>query len=58
MQCRDQRLVRIEMAATLAERARGYKMCQWDVREPAVAENVPLPPQRPDARDNGQIKKQ
>ena len=31
----------------LAERARGYRMCQWDVREPAVLVNVPLPMPRP-----------
>ncbi|HJS09310.1 MAG TPA: extensin family protein, partial [Pirellulales bacterium] len=32
------------------ERAQGYRMCQWDVREPAkteVAAQVPLPPPRP-----------
>jgi hypothetical protein len=33
----------------LAERTRGYKMCQWDVREPPVLVNVPLPPPRPSA---------
>jgi hypothetical protein len=37
----------------LRERARGYRMCQWDVRDPeppaesAIAEQVPLPPPRP-----------
>jgi hypothetical protein len=34
----------------LAERRSGYRMCQWDVREPApvkVAALVPLPPPRP-----------
>jgi hypothetical protein len=32
----------------LAERRGGYRMCQWDVREPApVAAIVPLPPPRP-----------
>jgi hypothetical protein len=34
----------------LIERAQGYRMCQWDVREPAkteVAAQVPLPPPRP-----------
>ena len=41
----------------LAERSSGYKMCQWDVREPTVAANVPLPPPRPSARDNSQNKK-
>jgi len=34
----------------LAERNRGYKMCQWDVREPPVAVSVPLPPPRPTAQ--------
>ena len=37
----------------LAERSRGYRMCQWDVREPPVAANVPLPPIRPVARGSG-----
>lgn len=34
----------------LIERHQGYRMCQWDVREPAkteVAAQVPLPPPRP-----------
>ena len=34
----------------LIERTRGYRMCQWDVREPPkteVAAQVPLPPPRP-----------
>lgn len=34
----------------LIERNRGYRMCQWDVREPPVTEvaaQVPLPPPRP-----------
>ena len=32
----------------LAQRQRGFKMCQWDVREPPVAVNtVPLPLPRP-----------
>ncbi len=34
----------------LIERTHGYRMCQWDVREPAkteVAAQVPLPPPRP-----------
>lgn len=34
----------------LAERRRGYRMCQWDVRDPvetAVASTVPLPVPRP-----------
>ncbi len=39
----------------LAERSSGYRMCQWDVREPDVAANVPLPPPRP--RDDNQNKK-
>lgn len=33
----------------LAERSRGHKMCQWDVREPPVAAAVPLPLPRPEA---------
>jgi hypothetical protein len=40
----------------LAERRRGYRMCQWDVREPApaqVAELVPLPPPRPNIENEG-----
>jgi hypothetical protein len=35
----------------LAQRARGYKMCQWDVREPPVAVQVPLPKERPAEAD-------
>jgi hypothetical protein len=31
----------------LAERRGGYRMCQWDVRDPTVAASVPLPPERP-----------
>jgi hypothetical protein len=32
----------------LAERHNGYKICQWDVLEPAqVAKDVPLPPRKP-----------
>jgi hypothetical protein len=37
----------------LRQRARGYRICQWDVREPepaaesAIAAQVPLPPPRP-----------
>src|SRR6201999_3236135 len=27
----------------LAERSRGYRICQWNVLEPAVAGDVPLP---------------
>jgi hypothetical protein len=34
----------------LAERSRGYKMCQWDLREPPVAVSVPLPLPRPSAQ--------
>jgi hypothetical protein len=34
----------------LAERTRGYRMCQWDVREPPVLVNVPLPTPRPTAQ--------
>lgn len=33
----------------LAERSRGHKMCQWDVREPPVVVAVPLPLPRPEA---------
>jgi hypothetical protein len=37
----------------LAERRGGYRMCQWDVREPAViAAPVPLPPPRPKVEDS------
>ena len=39
----------------LAERSRGYKMCQWDLREPPVAMDVPLPPPRPSARADAPI---
>jgi hypothetical protein len=35
----------------LAERARGYKMCQWDVREPPGDDDVPLPKPRPPEAD-------
>jgi len=31
----------------IVQRTRGYRICQWDVREPVVAEVVPLPPPRP-----------
>jgi len=31
----------------LAERRNGYRMCQWDVRDPTVVASVPLPPERP-----------
>jgi len=34
----------------LAERTRGYRMCQWDVNEPPVLVNVPLPQPRPTAQ--------
>jgi hypothetical protein len=39
----------------LAERTRGHKMCQWEVREPPVAVNVPLPTPRPSALADGPI---
>jgi len=40
----------------LAERRHGHRMCQWDVREPPVVAEVPLPPPRPSAltRDDEQ----
>ena len=31
----------------LAERRNGYRLCQWDVRDPNVIAGVPLPPVRP-----------
>jgi Extensin-like protein C-terminus len=31
----------------LAERRNGYRICQWDVRDPAAVAGVPLPPERP-----------
>jgi len=31
----------------LAERHHGYRMCQWDVRDPTVVAGVPFPPERP-----------
>jgi hypothetical protein len=31
----------------LAERRSGYRICQWDVRDPTVVADVPLPPERP-----------
>ena len=34
----------------LAERTRGYRMCQWEVREPQAVASVPLPLPRPLAR--------
>ncbi len=40
----------------LIERRGGYRMCQWDVREPApaqVAALVPLPPPRPKIEEMG-----
>lgn len=37
----------------LAERSRGHKMCQWDVREPPTMVSVPLPPRRPSAQASG-----
>jgi hypothetical protein len=33
----------------LAERRGNYRMCQWDVREPPVLVQVPLPVPRPTA---------
>jgi hypothetical protein len=39
----------------LAQRRSGYRMCQWDVREPApprIAHVVPLPPPRPKLEDD------
>jgi len=42
----------------LRQRARGYRLCQWDVRDPepvaedAVAEQVPLPPPRPNVESS------
>ena len=41
----------------LAERKGGYRMCQWDVREPPVLADVPLPLPRPVAQaDDGKPK--
>ncbi len=40
----------------LAERTRGYRMCQWEVREPAAVASVPLPLPRPLARADGTVK--
>src|SRR5258707_1160240 len=31
----------------LAERAHGYRMCQWDVREPEAVTEVPIPLPKP-----------
>ena len=31
----------------LAERRSGYRICQWDVRDPTMLASVPLPPERP-----------
>jgi len=31
----------------LAERAHGYRMCQWDVREPEAGAEVPIPLPKP-----------
>ena len=36
----------------LAERTRGYRTCQWDVREPPAIASVPLPLPRPLARQD------
>lgn len=35
----------------LLQRAHGYRVCQWEVREPVVAAVVPLPPPRPKIAD-------
>jgi hypothetical protein len=35
----------------LIQRRNGFRMCQWEVREPVVAEVVPLPPPRPKIAD-------
>jgi len=35
----------------LAARHNGYRICQWEVREPPPAEIVPLPPPRPKIAD-------
>jgi len=40
----------------LAERTRGYRMCQWDVREPSTVATVPLPLPRPLARSEPKSK--
>lgn len=40
----------------LAERRGGYRMCQWDVREPPVAAAVPLPPPKPSAKADAAAK--
>jgi hypothetical protein len=40
----------------LAERSRGYRMCQWDVHEPPVLVNVPLPVPRPTAQIDAEEK--
>ena len=42
----------------LAERRGGYRMCQWDVRDPKpaaaeIAATIPLPPPRPKVEDKG-----
>jgi len=48
----------------LAERRGGYRMCQWDVRDPdekpsaaAIASTVPLPPPRPKIEAKGSSKR-
>jgi hypothetical protein len=42
----------------LAERRGGYRMCQWDVHDPApvaaIATTIPLPPPRPKIEDKSQ----
>jgi hypothetical protein len=41
----------------LAERSNGYKICQWDVLEPEqVAKGVPLPPRKPAALTQNEVK--
>ena len=42
----------------LAERPRGHRMCQWEVREPPVVVEVPLPPPRPTAVSQAEAKPQ
>jgi hypothetical protein len=37
----------------LAERHGGYRLCQWDIREPAETAEVPLPRPRPFAANAG-----
>ena len=37
----------------LAERHGGYRLCQWEIREPAETAGVPLPRPRPFALSSG-----